>query len=158
LPFAAGFVLQAAALNEIPASRSAFLTSLCVVFTPLLATAIERRPPQRRVLGGIALALLGTAFLTGVLEPGGSLGLRLAADASGKLGWGDWVTILSALLFAVQVILVDAFSRAMPPEKLTPGMFVAVAALSAAAAVCVAASGGAGWRLAVRASELSDPA
>jgi len=43
LPFAAGFLLQVAGLDEIPASRSGFLTSLSVVFTPLVVIAVERR-------------------------------------------------------------------------------------------------------------------
>ena len=42
LPFAVGFLLQVAGLNEIPASRSGFLTSLTVAFAPMLMVAMER--------------------------------------------------------------------------------------------------------------------
>ena len=41
--YSAGLFLQVVALNDIPASRSGFLTSLAVVFTPLLMIAVDRR-------------------------------------------------------------------------------------------------------------------
>ena len=89
LPFAAGFLLQVAGLNEIPASRSGFLTSLSVVFTPLLMIAMERRGLRPAVVIGAAIALLGTAFLTGLLVPGGRFGLHLAADSTARASaWG----------------------------------------------------------------------
>jgi drug/metabolite transporter (DMT)-like permease len=157
LPFAAGFVLQTVALDEIPPSRSGFLTSLCVVFTPLLVVALERRLPRKRVLAGIILALLGTAVLTGAVVLGGANGVGLAADATQRLTWGDVLTVAAALLFAVQIVLVDRFSRAMPPEKLTPGMFVAVIVFAAAAACCASAWDGKDHKALVRAGEMLEP-
>src|SRR5579885_359993 len=76
LPFAAGFLLQVAGLNEIPASRSGFLTSLCVAFTPLLVIAVERRRPRIEVMVGASIAVVGTAFLTGLLVLGGRFGVH----------------------------------------------------------------------------------
>jgi drug/metabolite transporter (DMT)-like permease len=156
LPFAAGFVLQIVALNEIPPSRSGFLTSLAVVFTPLLVLALGRRLPGKRVVVGAVLALLGTAVLTGACEIAGGLGLRLAPDLSEKIGLGDWLTILSALLFSVQILVIDTFSRAMPPERLTPGMFLVVIAALALASAAVSWWGW-GPALHVRMAQLFDP-
>jgi drug/metabolite transporter (DMT)-like permease len=152
LPFFGGFLLQYMALREIPASRSGFLTSLTVVFTPLVILAAGRRP-RRSVLAGAALAVLGTAVLTGVCEVSGA-GLRLADDVTAQVGPGDGLTVLAALLFTGQIFAVDRFSRAMPPEKLTPGMFVAV---TAAAALVSAACGWGEHVRVVRAAELDDP-
>jgi drug/metabolite transporter (DMT)-like permease len=126
LPFAAGFLLQVAGLNEIPASRSGFLTSLCVAFTPLLMIAVERRWPRPAVVLGAAIALLGTAFLTGLLVPGGRFGVHLAADSSSPLGIGDALTVAAAFLFGFQIIAIDVFARRMSSERLTAGMFLAV--------------------------------
>jgi drug/metabolite transporter (DMT)-like permease len=126
LPFAAGFLLQIAGLNEIPASRSGFLTSLCVAFTPLLVIAVERRPPRPAVVIGAAIALLGTAFLTGLLVPGGRFGVHLAAHSASPLGMGDALTVAGAFLFAFQIIAIDVFARRMTSKRLTAGMFLAV--------------------------------
>jgi drug/metabolite transporter (DMT)-like permease len=125
LSFAAGSILQIVALNEIPASRSSFLTSLAVVFTPLLMVTVERRWPRPVVLAGVALALAGTAVLTGIVELGGRFGLRTAGEAATRWQLGDTLTTIAAFLFAVQIIQVDLFSRRMPTAQLTPGMFVA---------------------------------
>ena len=133
LAFSAGFLLQIVGLNYIPASRSGFLTSLAVVFTPLLAIIFERRPPRWPVVGGAVLALLGTAILTGLFELGGPCGVRLAADAWRRVGPGDWLTTLAAFIFAIQIVLIDTFSRRMPAGRLTPGMFAATLAVGGAA-------------------------
>ncbi len=125
LSFAAGSILQIVALHEIPASRSSFLTSLAVVFTPLLMITVERRWPRRVVLAGVALALAGTAVLTGIVELGGRFGVRVAAEAATRWQLGDSLTTIAAFLFAVQIIQIDLFSRRMPTAQLTPGMFVA---------------------------------
>ncbi len=130
LPFAAGFLLQVAGLNEIPASRSGFLTSLSVVFTPMVVIAVERRGLRPAVVIGAAIALLGTALLTGLLVPGGRFGLHLAADSTARLGAGDALTVAGAFLFAFQILAIDVFARRMPSERLTPGMFLAVIAVA----------------------------
>ena len=129
LAFAAGFVLQIVGLNYVPASRSGFLTSLTVVFTPLAMTAIERRLPRGPVVVGAAAAVVGTAILTGMIELGRPFGLRFASDALGQVGAGDWLTAGAAVIFTLQIVLIDRFSRRMPAGQLTPGMFVATLAV-----------------------------
>jgi drug/metabolite transporter (DMT)-like permease len=150
LPFAAGFLLQVAGLNEIPASRSGFLTSLAVAFTPLLMVAMERRRPRIATMIGGSIALLGTAFLTGLVVPGGPFGFHMAADSTSRLGLGDVLTTLAAFIFAFQIVSIDIFARRMPSERLTAGMFTAVVIIAAgvfAAGVVARPVGGghAGW-------------
>ena len=123
--FSVGLVLQVVAMYEIPASRSGFLTSLAVVFTPLLMIVVERRVPRIAVAVGILLALAGTALIAGLIELDRGQGLRLAKDAWQRIGVGDGLTIAAAFLFAGQIILIDRFSARLRPECLTPGMFVA---------------------------------
>lgn len=150
VPFTAGFLLQVAGLSEIPASRSGFLTSLCVVFTPLLVIAVERRRPRLLMLLGASIALLGTAFLTGLVAPGGPAGLRLAVDATARPGLGDILTVVAAFVFGFQIIVIDVFAGRMPSARLTAGMFLAALIVSATvflagAAIRPAVSGSAGW-------------
>ncbi len=131
LPFAAGFLFQVAGLNEIPSSRSGFLTSLCVAFTPIVMIAVERRRPRIAAMMGASIAILGTAFLTGLFVAGGPIGLRLSADVGARVGLGDGLTIAAAFIFAFQVVAVDLFARRMPSERLTAGMFLGVVVVAA---------------------------
>lgn len=123
--FSVGLVLQVVAMYEIPASRSGFLTSLAVVFTPLIMIFVERRVPRIAVIVGIVMALAGTALIAGLInvERGGKV--RFAQDAWQQIGVGDALTITAAALFAGQIILINRFSAHMRPECLTPGMFAA---------------------------------
>lgn len=129
--FSVGLILQTAGLNQIPASRSGFLTSLAVVFTPLLLVLVEWRFPRLPVIAGAAVALLGTAILTGLLQTGGPFGIALNPAAGGQLGRGDWLTIVAAFTFGWQIILVDVFGRKMSPAQLSPGMFLATILIGA---------------------------
>ena len=133
LAFSVGFVLQIVGLNYIPASRSGFLTSLSVIFTPIAMVVLERRMPRLGVLVGALAALLGTGILTGMFELRGQFKIRLAVDSLGSMGIGDWLTVLAAVVFTVQLLLIDHFSRRMPAGQLTPGMFVATLGLGSVA-------------------------
>ncbi len=124
LGFSGGMILQNMALNDIPASRSGFLTSLTVVFTPILLLVLHRHIPRPTLVLGALCALLGTAVLTGIVVIG-EYGLGLAPEWRSRLGWGDIATILAALFFAGQIILVDWASSLIPGNRLTPGMFLA---------------------------------
>jgi drug/metabolite transporter (DMT)-like permease len=116
----------------------------------MVMIAIERRRPRIAVMVGASIALLGTAFLTGLLVPGGRYGLHPAADATSRLGLGDVLTIVGAFIFAFQIVAIDVFARRMSSERLTAGMFLAVVlvALAVFAAGAVARpvpSGPSGW-------------
>jgi len=138
--FFVGIVLQNAGLSSIPASRSGFLTSLAIVFTPVFAMLLERRPPPRLVILSVLLALLGTAVLTGQLSFATGAP-RFAADSWQKLAIGDALTLLSTVLFAIQIITLDRFGKDRDSARFTPAMFVAASML---AAICFSASLAAG--------------
>jgi drug/metabolite transporter (DMT)-like permease len=129
LVFAPGFIMQNVGLNYVPASRSGFLTSLSVVFTPLVLIVLERRLPRWLVLAGVVIGLVGTSILTGLIRIEGPLSLHVPADAFSQFGAGDWLTIAAALIFTIQILLIDRFSRHMPAGRLTVGMFVATLAV-----------------------------
>lgn len=131
--FSTGILLQIIGLREIPASRSAFLTSLSVVFTPLLVMVIFKRLPRPLVVVGAAIAILGTAILTGVTEELSN------SSYLASLKLGDGLTIFGALLFAFLIIQIDSISKRIPAERITPGMFLGIGALSSLAALSLIA-------------------
>lgn len=124
--FVIGLILQIIALATIPASRSGFLTSLVAVFTPLLSALLFRLKPPPPVLFGVAVALLGVAVLTGLVEIGAG-GVHLAEDAWRAWTPGDSLTTLAAVFFAGQIMLVDRYGRRLDAAALTPGMFASTA-------------------------------
>ncbi len=123
--FFCGLLLQVIGLATIPASRSGFLTSLAVVFTPLISTLYRRRFPRVPVLLGAAVAVAGVAILTGlvVIQDG-----RVAFSDDAWQRWtpGDSLTLLAALFFSVQILLVDQLGKRYESIAFTPSMFATV--------------------------------
>lgn len=122
--FSAGMVLQNMALNDIPASRSGFLTSLSVVFTPILLLLIQRQVPRWTLVAGVFCALIGTSVLTGIISIDGP-GIKVTDSWHSRLSWGDVATTVAALFFAGQIVMVDRASREIETNRITPGMFLA---------------------------------
>ncbi len=91
-----GFGLQNYGLLGTTPSRSAFLTGLSVVIVPFLGKLLGRRIPPGPTIGSI-VAAIGLWFL---FRPGGDAG-------AATFQWGDGVTLLSAVVFAVYVLAVE---------------------------------------------------
>ncbi len=127
--FLLGLILQTIGLATIPASRSGFLTSLSVVFIPLLMALSHGKRPSNLVFAGIAVAVLGVAILTGLVLLEGS-GLHIAPDAMNVWTLGDTLTTIASFFFSLQIIFIDRFGKKLNPEAITPGMFVTVAVLA----------------------------
>jgi drug/metabolite transporter (DMT)-like permease len=85
----AGYWAQTRGLMTISPSRSAFLTGLYVVIVPFF----ERESGHRHVYKWLAavLAVIGTTFLIGDIH-------------SARIAIGDWLTIASAVIFALHVV------------------------------------------------------
>ncbi len=115
----AGFLLQMGGLEELSPPVSAFLTSLYVVFTALLATLLHRRLPGKRLAAGVVLATLGAGFIDGPPEI--------------TLGRGALLTVAGALVFALHILATDALTRRVRVLPLTLVMFLVVTLGSAAA-------------------------
>ena len=80
---------QNVGLHHTSTSNSSFITGLFVVFTPLLAAIRYRRLPRRGVVMAVACALLGLFLLTG---------------ATLDVGFGDGVTVITAIAWSVWLI------------------------------------------------------
>lgn len=103
---AVGFATQTIGLGWTTASRSGFLTSLYIPFTPLIVLLAFRRWPDRLASSGLALALAGLFLLT---RPG---------DLSGGFNRGDLLTVLCALCFAIHMVATSHFAARFPVERL----------------------------------------
>ena len=83
---------------------SAFLTANYVLIVPLFAWAVGKGRPGLGVWLGVALALAGTYFLS-FSSPSPS-----SSPAGFVLGPGEAWTLVCAVLFAVQIMVVDHFA------------------------------------------------
>jgi drug/metabolite transporter (DMT)-like permease len=89
-------ILQTVGLAHTPASVSGFITGMYVVCTPLLAAAILRTRITGVTWGAVGLAIGGLAVLT--LE-----GL--------SVGYGETLTLIAAVLYALHIVGLGAWSR-----------------------------------------------
>lgn len=113
---ALGFATQTVGLLWTTASRSGFLTSLYIPFTPLVVLAVYRALPERLAGLGLLVAVGGLVLLT---HPG---------DLSGGLNRGDALTIACALCFASHMVATGHFAQRLRVERLMMAQ-IAVAAL-----------------------------
>ncbi len=90
-------ILQTAGLAHTPASVSGFITGMYVVCTPLFAAVLLRSRIGAVTWAAVALAVAGL----GVLSLSGL-----------SVGYGEAVTLVSALLYALHIVGLGAWSRA----------------------------------------------
>ena len=102
-----GYTLQTYGLQTIPSSKSAFITALYVPIVPLLQWLVLKRPPGLMSWAGIALAFTGLVLLAG---PGGT---------SIGLGIGEFLTLLSAIAIAAEIILIGGFAGRVDVRRVT---------------------------------------
>ena len=107
-----GFVSQMVALNDINPSTSAFLTSLYVVMTALLTMRMSEHPPRRALYWGVLMATIGAGFIEGPPHL--------------SWGWGEIITVMCALFFALHIIFTQKLTLEFDPLKLTLTSFIVV--------------------------------
>ncbi|WP_300402024.1 DMT family transporter [Nocardioides sp.] len=90
-------ILQTAGLAHTAASVSGFITGLYVVATPLLAAVLLRTRINGLTWAAVALATSGLAVLT------------LDGIA---LGYGEAITLVAAILYALHIVALGAWSTA----------------------------------------------
>jgi drug/metabolite transporter (DMT)-like permease len=91
-----GFVFQTMGLRSTSPSYSAFITGLSVLLVPLLGFLIFRHRPKIQTIAGVLLATLGLFFL-------------LMQTAELKMRSGDVLTLMCAVMFAFQILLLGRF-------------------------------------------------
>ncbi|MDP1677388.1 MAG: DMT family transporter [Bacteroidota bacterium] len=92
-----GILLQNYGIYNTTASKSAFITGLMVIFTPIAQLIIERKSPKIGNLIGIVIVTLGLYLLTSPSDSG--------------INFGDVLVFVSALIFGVFIVYLDIFSK-----------------------------------------------
>lgn len=93
----AGFLLQTVGLKETTTSKSAFITTMMVIFTPFFQLILLKRRPRWGSLVGVIVVSVGLWFLT--------------APSGGGLNRGDLLTLLCAIVFGLFIVLLDWTTR-----------------------------------------------
>ncbi len=107
-----GFFLQMFGLNFVSSSVSAFLTSLYVLFTAAILAVMARRAPPPQLMIGALLATLGAAYIGGPPQV--------------SFGFGEWLTIAGAFVFALHIVFTDRVTRRVEPMAVTLTSFIVV--------------------------------
>lgn len=94
-------ILQTTGLAHTSASVSGFVTGMYVVFTPLLAALVLRTRITWLTWGAVALAVAGLGVLT----------LGASPFSDGGLGYGEALTLVAALVYALHIVGLGAWSR-----------------------------------------------
>jgi drug/metabolite transporter (DMT)-like permease len=120
-----GFVLQVWGAAWTSPALSAFFTSLCSAWVPLLGWVGLRLRVTPLTLLGLAVALAGTAVLVD----------------GWQLGFGERLTFGAAMVFAVQILLIDRLGRRVRSADLTVSFLSVAGLLGGICTLIVAASG-----------------
>ena len=92
-----GYAFQTVGLQFTTAPKSAFLTGLTAVMTPLLAALVYRSMPRAMETGGVLLATIGMALMT---LPGFTLDMNR----------GDLLTICCAACYSAHILVLNRYS------------------------------------------------
>ena len=112
---AVGLILQHLGLDRTSEAVSAFLTSLTILFVPLILTLVLRRPPAPVMWLGVALATVGVWLITGAARTG--------------FGAGEALGLACALTFSLYILAVNAAARTEGAWPMSAGQFLVVGLL-----------------------------
>jgi drug/metabolite transporter (DMT)-like permease len=115
------YLAQVVGLTYTTPTRSAFITGLSVILVPLLYPFFTRKAPGKWPMAGVGIALVGLFLLT---NPGG-----------GGFNHGDWITLITALGYALYVIVLEVSTKKHPYEDLLVVQFALLAVVFAPVAL-----------------------
>jgi len=118
-----GLVVQHLALDRSSEAVVAFLTTLSIVFVPLLSVVVLRCYPSVVTWLGIAVALFGVWRLTGGSPRG--------------MGVGEWLGVGCAVVFSIYLLTLNALMKRDTPWRLTGGQFIFIGVCCALAVLCL---------------------
>jgi drug/metabolite transporter (DMT)-like permease len=101
---AAGFIFQSVGLTKTTVSSTGFITGLYLVFTPLISWLVLKRHILRLQLLAVFVA---------------TLGLYLIAYNGVEFGFGELLVLISAVIFAVQIVALGEWSDGKNAYPLT---------------------------------------
>ena len=100
----AGYIFQTYGLTKTTVSNTGFITGLYLVFTPLISWLILKRHILRLQLLAVFVA---------------TLGLYLIAYNGVEFGFGELLVLISAIIFAIQIVAIGEWSDGKNAYPLT---------------------------------------
>lgn len=116
-----GFATQTVGLNYTTAGKQAFITATNVVMVPFIYWAISKKKPDNYEVFGAILCFVGIGILS--------------LDESLSMGYGDFLTLICAVFFALHIATVGHFAKDADPFVLSVVQLGTAAILSIASAV-----------------------
>tara|TARA_B100001173_G_scaffold311197_1_gene327782 strand:+ start:4704 stop:5645 length:942 start_codon:yes stop_codon:yes gene_type:complete len=107
-----GYISQNVGITTVTPGVSAFLTSLYVVFTALIAISLGRQSITRSTVIGVMLATFGAGWIGGPPQV--------------SLGFGEFLTIFSAYMFGAHIIATDRITKENDPIEVTGAMMITI--------------------------------
>jgi drug/metabolite transporter (DMT)-like permease len=129
--FYLGFVLQVSGLRYTTPALSAFITSLGSAWVPVLAWLFFRIPVRPLIVLGLMAGVGGTALLAGGTDE---------TYSSWHWGPGEILTLLSSILFAVEILLLDRLGKHVESAHITVGFMAMSCLLATIVALATAAA------------------
>lgn len=120
--------LQTVGLAHTDASRSGFITGTYVVLTPILTAVLLRERIPRSTWLAVLMATAGLATLS-------LSGLGSDVGGSTGFGFGEWVTLLAAVAYALHIIGLGRYSSPATAAGLSAVQMLAIAAVSLVTAI-----------------------
>ena len=117
LILSAGYLSQNIGITTVTPGVSAFLTSLYVVFTALIAIILGRQSITKSTVIGVLLATFGAGWIGGPPQV--------------SLGFGEFLTIFSAYMFGAHIIATDRITKENDPIEVTGPMMATIMILGA---------------------------
>lgn len=112
------FYIQTLGLESSTPSYSAFLTATYVVMVPILWWIVTKKRPQAVMFVSCGLSLAGAGVLS------------LNFDGGAAIGLGDALTLISAVLFAAQIVATGILGKTMHYTVLVFFQFAVATVLS----------------------------
>jgi drug/metabolite transporter (DMT)-like permease len=125
--FFLGFGLQVVGAADTSPALSAFFTSVSSAIVPVLTFVCFRVSAPRLTLIGLGVGIAGVLVL-GMKDQG-----------SWSIGWGDGLTLLAAVVFGVQIVVLDRLGRTVEPSHLTVPCLAMAGVLALGGACSIAA-------------------
>lgn len=112
----AGFAAQTIGLQYTEAGKQAFITATNVVMVPFIYWAIAKKKPDKFELMAAFLCLIGIGVLS--------------LDSNFTMGYGEFLTLICAVLFALHISSTGYFAKKSDPYVISVVQLGTVAILS----------------------------
>lgn len=111
-----GFATQTVGLNYTTAGKQAFITATNVVMVPFIYWALSKKKPDNYDIFGAILCFVGIGVLS--------------LDGGTTINYGDFLTLICAVFFALHISSVGYFAKDSDALVLTVVQFATAAVLS----------------------------